>query len=163
MGLTVRSGSKNDADALFEIDKVTWLPTNNPGPRPSSPYELREEQELLVGEIDDEVVGYLKLTAPTPLASNAHVRQIIGLAVRPDHQRRGVARALLLAAMDRARSAGWTKLSLRVLAPNVQAQHLYRACGFEVEGVLRGEFRIDGETIDDVLVAWYAPTGVGDP
>lgn len=162
MGPTVRSGSKSDIDAVFGIDKVTWSPTNSPGPRPAGPYELGEGHELLVAEIDDEVVGYLKLTPPTPLASNAHVRHIIGLAVHPDHRRRGVARALLSAAMERARTAGWTKLSLRVLAPNVQAQNLYRASGFKTEGVLRGEFRIDGEEIDDVLMAWHARPVLGD-
>lgn len=162
MGPTVRSGSKNDVDAVFGIDNVTWSPTSSPGPHPTNPHELGEGHELLVAEIDDEVVGYLKLTPPTPLASNAHVRHIIGLAVHPDHQRRGVARALLSAVTERARSAGWTKLSLRVLAPNVQAQDLYRACGFKTEGVLLGEFRIDGEAIDDVLMAWHARSVVGD-
>lgn len=153
MDLSVRSGSDKDIDAVFEIDKATWSPRASPGPKPERPHELPDTHDLLVAEIADEVVGYLKLTPPTPLESNAHVRHIIGLAVHPHHQGRGVAPALLSAAVEQARSAGWTKLSLRVLATNLSARRVYEACGFETEGILHAEFRIDGEMVDDVMMA----------
>jgi RimJ/RimL family protein N-acetyltransferase len=37
-----------------------------------------------------------------------------------------------------------------VLAHNADARALYTRCGFEVEGVLRGLFLLDGTYIDDV-------------
>jgi len=40
-----------------------------------------------------------------------------------------------------------------VLGPNAAARRLYDSCGFVVEGVLRSEFHVDGEDIDDVLMA----------
>jgi len=32
-------------------------------------------------------------------------------------------------------------------------RRLYESCGFVVEGVLRGEFHVDGRDVDDVLMA----------
>ena len=43
--------------------------------------------------------------------------------------------------------------SLRVLGENDAARRLYERAGYEVEGVLRGEFHLDGRDVDDVLMA----------
>ena len=48
--------------------------------------------------------------------------------------------------------AGASRLTLRVLGHNTPARNLYTACGFEIEGVLRGFFRLDGRDVDDVLM-----------
>jgi len=40
-----------------------------------------------------------------------------------------------------------------VLGHNVGARRLYERCGFVPEGVLRGEFLLEGRYVDDVLVA----------
>jgi len=64
-----------------------------------------------------------------------------------------VGRALVEAAKWEAHRRGATKLTLRVLAPNTGARRLYEACGFVVEGVLVGEFLLDGRPVDDVLMA----------
>ncbi len=40
-----------------------------------------------------------------------------------------------------------------MLATNTAAQRLYAACGFETEGVLREEFLLDGQYVDDWLMA----------
>ena len=47
---------------------------------------------------------------------------------------------------------GARKLSLRVMAPNATARRLYEACGFVVEGILVGEFILNGRPVDDVLM-----------
>ena len=76
-----------------------------------------------------------------------------GLAVDPAAQRRGVGRALLGAAIEEDRRRGARRLTLHVLATNTGARALYAACGFEVEGVRRGKFLLEGEYVDDVLMA----------
>ncbi|MFD0373334.1 GNAT family N-acetyltransferase [Streptomyces sp. NPDC127114] len=98
------------------------------------------------------VLGYVRLAPPTPLAANAHVRQIQGLAVAGSARGRGVARALLRAAAARARAQGATRLTLRVLGHNTPARTLYETEGFRVEGVLPDEFLLDGTYVDDVLM-----------
>ena len=57
------------------------------------------------------------------------------------------------AAVEEARRRGATKLSLRVLGHNQGARRVYERCGFHVEGVLTGEFVLDGVAVDDVLMA----------
>jgi RimJ/RimL family protein N-acetyltransferase len=42
---------------------------------------------------------------------------------------------------------------LRVLETNSRARLLYEAGGFEVEGVLHGEFMLAGRYVDDLLMA----------
>ena len=66
---------------------------------------------------------------------------------------RQVIHSFVEAAVDEARRRGARRLTLRVLGPNYAARRLYETCGFEIEGVLHGEFHVDGEDIDDVLMA----------
>ena len=89
----------------------------------------------------------------TPLAATDHVVMVTGIAVSPAFQRRGVGRALIDAAAAEARRRGARRLTLRVLAPNENARRLYESAGFAVEGIQRGEFFLEGEYVDDVLMA----------
>ncbi|MCM2391083.1 GNAT family N-acetyltransferase [Streptomyces albipurpureus] len=98
------------------------------------------------------VIGYIRVAPPTSLACNQHVRQIQGLAVFPHARGRGVARALLRAACREARRQGALRITLRVLGHNDPARSLYASEGFVVEGVLPGEFFIDGRYVDDVMM-----------
>lgn len=80
------------------------------------------------------------------------MRQIQGLVVAESARGRGVARALLRAAVERARAEGARRITLRVLGHNAPARALYASEGFAVEGVLPGELLIDGQYVDDVLM-----------
>src|SRR6185295_18487038 len=88
---------------------------------------------MLVAEDGGEIVGYVAVGRATRLESNRHVADIRGLAVAPDHQGRGLGRALVHAALDAARERGARKVTLRVLGPNTAARALYESCGFVVE------------------------------
>jgi ribosomal protein S18 acetylase RimI-like enzyme len=94
----------------------------------------------------------VKLGPVFELESVRHVLEVKGLTVSPAHRRRGVGRALLAAAIREATDAGARRLTLRVLGHNADARSLYAACGFEVEGVLREFFYLDGRYVDDVLM-----------
>jgi ribosomal protein S18 acetylase RimI-like enzyme len=102
--------------------------------------------------IDGTVVGYVKLR-PSALASNAHVAMIGGLAVDPSVQRRGLGAALITRSIDEAAARGATIVRLRVLGTNRAAQRLYERCGFQIEAVLRDEFYLSGEYVDDVIMS----------
>ncbi|MFF9145453.1 GNAT family N-acetyltransferase [Streptomyces sp. NPDC014861] len=153
----IRGARQGDAEPLGELDRATWSPLHAVLPPPSEPYEpffddRHRPADFLVAERAGTLLGYIRVVPPTPLASNAHVRQIQGLAVAGEARGQGVGRALLRAALAKARADGASRVTLRVLGHNVPARALYEAEGFAVEGVLPGEFVLDGEPVDDVLM-----------
>ncbi|MGY6025262.1 N-acetyltransferase family protein [Streptomyces spinosirectus] len=153
----IRHATLDDEETLGRLDRVTWSPLHSVQPRPQPPYEPFYDERFgprdhLVAEVGGEVVGYVRLGSPTPLACNAHVRQIQGLVVAEEARGAGVGRALLRAVREEARRHGARRLTLRVLGHNTPARRLYEAEGFAVEGVLPGEFLLEGAYVDDVLM-----------
>ena len=161
MSVDIRPARAEDDAALLAIDFTTWTATVSPAPAPNPEEggsffaEDHRPDGYLVAEVDGVVSGYVSLHQNVPLPSHDHVREINGLAVAPEAQGRGVGRELIEAAVAEAARQGATKVTLRVLDPNVGARRLYERCGFIVEGVLRGEFFLDGHLVDDVLMARY--------
>lgn len=68
---------------------------------------------------------------------------------------RGIGTALVQAALAEARHRGSAKISLRVLGSNTAARRLYATAGFTVEWVLAGEFVLNGQPVDDILMAQH--------
>ncbi|GAA0905420.1 GNAT family N-acetyltransferase [Streptomyces thermoalcalitolerans] len=156
----IRHAAYDDEDALARLDRETWSPLHSVQPRPQPPYEpfFNERygpKDHLVAELDGRLVGFLRLGRASGLASNAHVWMIRGLAVAEEARGRGVARALLRAAVEEARRRGARRLTLRVLGHNTPARRLYESEGFVVEGVLPEEFHLDGAYVDDVFMGRF--------
>ncbi|EFE69929.1 GNAT family N-acetyltransferase [Streptomyces viridosporus] len=152
----IRTARPDDEAELARLDRATWSPLHavTPPPGPHDPF-FREHcgpDDHLVAEHEGRPVGYVRLGFPTRLASNAHVRQIHGLAVAEEARGRGVGRALVRAAVAEARRRGARRLTLRVLGHNTPARALYASEGFVVEGVQPEEFHLDGAYVDDVLM-----------
>jgi ribosomal protein S18 acetylase RimI-like enzyme len=147
----IRPAEPTDERALRQLDLATWSSLHSPAPPPppDRPFELAG---VLVAELADGIAGYVKLGPVLPIPASAHVLEIKGLSVSPAHRRRGVATALLHAAIEAGRDAGACRITLRVLSHNTPARDLYAAAGFQIEGVLRGFFRLDGRYVDDVLM-----------
>lgn len=154
----IRPALLADEAALGELDRDTWSPLHAVQQKPRPPYDPffdsnhRPDHFLVAVDTDGSVVGYIRLIPPTPLACNQHVRQIQGLAVAGRARGRGIGRALLWAAFDEARRQGAVRMTLRVLGHNKPARALYESEGFVVEGVLPGEFYLDGQYVDDVMM-----------
>ncbi|WP_330291598.1 GNAT family N-acetyltransferase [Streptomyces sp. NBC_00576] len=154
----VRLALPDDDEALGRLDRATWSTLHSVSPRPRPPYtpffhENSGPGDHLVAVAGDGlVVGYVRLARPTPLASNAHVRQIQGLAVSDEARGMGVGRLLIRGAVAEARRRGALRLTLRVLGHNTPARRLYESEGFVVEGIQPREFLLDGEFVDDVLM-----------
>jgi ribosomal protein S18 acetylase RimI-like enzyme len=160
-GPTVRPAVLADGPALAALDRRVWstLHSVQAAPRGADQPFFDERHAVadclvagLPGREADGPVGFLWLVSPTTLPTNAHVRTVNGLAVDEAARGAGVARALLRAACDRARAEGALRVTLRVLGHNAPARRLYESLGFAVEGVLPGQFLLDGAYVDDVLM-----------
>jgi ribosomal protein S18 acetylase RimI-like enzyme len=156
-GAAIRPATGADDAALLAVDAATWSAFASPAPPPPPEVPFFDRGiapgDVLVAVVDGAVVGYAAIGASIPVPSNAHVMMVRALAVDPAHQRRGLGRRLVQAAVTEARTRGARRLRLRVLGPNDGARRLYEGCGFVVEGVLREEFLLDGRYVDDVLMA----------
>ncbi len=86
---------------------------------------------ILVADLDDELVGFAQLY-PTWESLSLTSRWILyDLYVAAHARRRGVGRALVLAALDHARASGAGSVSLDTARGNAPAQALYASLGFE--------------------------------
>jgi ribosomal protein S18 acetylase RimI-like enzyme len=157
MAAAIRLAREDDDRALRALDVASWSPDVTPAAEWAHDRAFfgpdSRPDDVLVAVVDGHVAGYAQLGRALPLDSNSHVLELKGLAVEPAHHRRGIGRLLLDAAVRAAKERGARRLTLRVLAPNAVARALYEAAGFRVEGVLRGEFRLAGRYVDDVLMA----------
>jgi ribosomal protein S18 acetylase RimI-like enzyme len=157
--IETRPAVPGDEDELARIDLATWTWLTSPSPRPEPGSgwtffnEKHRPEDVLVALADGEVAGYVRLGRATPLGASDHVLMVTGISVDPARVRQGIGRALIDAAAAEARARGARRLTLRVLAANVAARRLYESAGFVVEGVQRGEFFLEGEYVDDVLMA----------
>ncbi|MGW0880960.1 N-acetyltransferase family protein [Streptomyces sp. NPDC002671] len=154
---SIRTAVADDDEELSALDRATWSTLHAVSPEPQPPYspifdERHTPDDFLVAELHGRLVGYIRLGYPTRLASNAHVRQIQGLAVADDARGKGVGRMLLRAAIEEARRRGARRLTLRVLGHNTPARRLYESEGFVVEGVLPEEFLLQGTYVDDIFM-----------
>jgi len=106
---------------------------------------------FLVAWADSGVVASL-VAAGGRHRKTAHVAQL-GISVHPEWRRQGVARAVLRAALERARVApALRRLSRQVFEPNRAAIELYESAGFVVEGRRPGHIHIDGRDAGVLLM-----------
>lgn len=153
----IRTATTDDEPALSELVRRTWSPATEITPRPPAGepffHEASRPEDYLIAELDDRVVAYLRLVQPIPVDSCAHVRQIQGLAVDDTARHRGIATALITAAITESRRQHASRLTLRVLSTNLAAQRLYARTGFTLEGTLRNEYYLEEKFVDDLLMA----------
>ncbi|MDT0000450.1 GNAT family N-acetyltransferase [Listeria cossartiae subsp. cayugensis] len=156
--MQIRLSKREDAASMIELEHLVWTPGTTPGN-----IHFDSEADFLlkcppgskiVVANEDKVVGILGYKSPIPLASNQHVVEI-DIAVHPDFQRAGIGQILMDKMKEVAREKGYIKISLRVLSINKKAIHFYEKNGFKQEGFLEKEFIIQGEFVDDILMAYF--------
>ena len=113
---------------------------------------LGSRSVLHVAEIDGEIVGVQSVDLYSSLsASLAHVATM-GTWLRADARGRGIGRALAERSFAFARTQGYQKIFITVLAGNIAAQRFYSGLGFELIGVAKAHVQLKGEMHDELLM-----------
>lgn len=77
----------------------------------------------------------------------------IVVGIKGNYQGQGIGTALFKQLERWAVESNITRLELTVVASNEGAVHLYKKCGFEIEGVKRNAMIIDGKYVDEFYMA----------
>jgi ribosomal-protein-alanine N-acetyltransferase len=134
--VTIRPATGDDTAAVAALDRALF------GPDGWSDAQVEEEivgahRAAWVDEDGDGVSGYVMTRTVGDVADQQRI------AVRPERRRAGLARALLAAALERARAEGAERMLLEVSAGNAGALAFYAAEGF-VEIDRRRRYYRDG-------------------
>lgn len=127
MSLVVRKMTVEDVPAAHEIDVSSFT---LPWPERSFRYEVTANPaaRCWVAELEGRVVGLLVLWM---IVDEAH---IASLATHPEFRRLGIAKKLLVKALENAYAEGARTALLEVRAGNETAREMYQKIGFEEVG-----------------------------
>ncbi len=127
-------------------------------------YSVQEEAEVLrrrrddpralmiLTEADGEIVAVGDVT-PMGARSRTLHRAVLGMSVRRDYWRQGIASAIMDRLIAHARLSGFEQLELEVVSDNRRAVGLYVKYGFRVYGTRpHGMKYADGSYADDYLM-----------
>ena len=92
-----------------------------------------DDGEFLLGAVSGEPAGVCQLRFRWSVWKSAEDCWLEDLFVREEARRSGLGRALVEAALERARERGCKRIELDVNEDNDAARALYEACGFQTE------------------------------
>ncbi len=134
MVLSPRPLRPSDLDAVATLECVAF---SDPWPRSAFVELLRERHIRAFASDGDD--GQLEAYALCSVVADEG--EILNLAVRPESRRRGVARALLEAMLERMRAEGVVRVFLEVRESNQAALRLYALAGFQPVSLRRRYYR----------------------
>lgn len=116
-------------------------------------YLNEDNSIILVAEIDGQLVGYL--TAKGGQAKRNKHSIYIAIGIRKDFTGQGIGTKLFKSLENWAVEQNVTRMELGVIDKNIPAFLLYKKMGFELEGMKRNAFRIDGEYVNEYMMAKF--------
>jgi len=137
----IRRAAKSDIPEIIGIEKASF----------SSPWDEQlfldalasKDKYLFTAEEDGNIAGYIVLEK---VVDEGH---ITNLAVGGKYRKKGIASALLKAALDLARENGIKEIFLEVRESNEAAKRLYSIFGFKQLGKRKGYYQ---GTNEDALI-----------
>jgi RimJ/RimL family protein N-acetyltransferase len=98
-----------------------------------------------------EVIGWCDVTRkPRPIYAHSGV---LGMGLLPEFRRKGIGKELIQRTLAAAREFGFHRVELTVREDNANAIALYKKVGFEMEGLQRDAFLVDGVYENLIMMA----------
>jgi ribosomal protein S18 acetylase RimI-like enzyme len=162
--MDIRHATTSDANAIAEVHVATWRDAYR-GHMPDAILDaldvsqradfwhrtLSAEHSVIVATQDSTITGFCSLIASRDEdAVPGSVAEIAALYVRSRHWRCGVARALCSHVFEAAASAGYSSITLWVIASNSRAIDFYTAVGFAHDGSTKTERIQSGFVLEEL-------------
>jgi ribosomal protein S18 acetylase RimI-like enzyme len=154
--MIIRRKTEGDAEAIWRIlapiirTGETYALPCDMGRADALAYWMAPAHQVFVAE-DGEIIGTYYLR-PNHAGAGAHVANC-GYIVAPHATGRGVARAMCLHSLERAKARGFRAMQFNfVVGSNAPAVHLWESLGFAVVGRLPEAFRHPTLGFVDALV-----------
>jgi GNAT superfamily N-acetyltransferase len=138
--LSIRKAVREDVEFILQLYSKAGIESD----RPFSLEEALQHFEVFrrypsycvyVAEIDGAIVATYELLIMDSLAKHGKKAGIVeDVAVSPDHQGRGIGRAMMQHAMQQCRDAGCYKMILSSGLQRTKAHDFYDSTGFERHG-----------------------------
>ncbi|WP_348610524.1 GNAT family N-acetyltransferase [Halobaculum rarum] len=112
--------------------------------------ELRSRL-FFVAAVEEEVIGWVHLDLPE--AEKLSHTAVLTVGLLPEYRGKGIGSTLLERGESWAADNGFEKLYNSVPATNGDAAEFLVAHGWEQEAVREGHYKIDGEYVDELLMA----------
>jgi len=143
----LRKFAPNDLQSVMQINRLC-LPENYTDFFFIDLYQ-RFPETFLVAEENGKIIGYIMCRIEVGLSNfglGGLIRKghVVSIAVLPEGRRKGVAQALMTAAMEGMRYYKAKQCYLEVRVTNTAGISLYKKLGFEVSRIIEGYYA-DGE------------------
>lgn len=129
--INVRLCALSDADAIQKLS-MSGLGYDYPIEKLRGKLKALLESQancVLVAEFDGEVVGYIHAVDYDLLYAD-HCKNIMGIAVSPEHRRQGIGKALLSAVEQWAKATRADRVRLCSGEERISAHEFYKSCGY---------------------------------
>ena len=139
--MTIRAYRASDEEAVIGLWNACGLVVPHNNPKRDIERKLRVNPELfLIGELDGQVI------ASCMAGYEGHRGWINYLAVHPEYQRHGLARAIMQHAESLLHAAGCAKINLQVRSTNAAVIAFYERLGFAQDNVVSLGKRLEHDT-----------------
>ncbi|MBS1840719.1 MAG: GNAT family N-acetyltransferase [Acidobacteria bacterium] len=157
--MAIRQATSSDHDAIWTILEPmirageTYTQPRDMSKKEALEYWFAPEKETFVWEENGAVQGTYFLK-PNQQGGGAHVANC-GYVTSAAAQGRGIARAMCLHSLERAKQRGFRAMQFNfVVSTNERALNLWLGLGFEVVGRLPGAFHHPEQGFVDALVMY---------
>ncbi len=106
---------------------------------------------FFVATVNGDVVGWTNLTHPE-LEKLEHTAELT-VGVLPEYRRNGIGRHLLQRGLEWAGEEGYERIYNSIPSTNGTAIEFLESHGWEIEATREDHYRIDGEYVDEVMMA----------
>jgi len=156
--LMIRPFCDSDAETLYQMENEIWDSNNTPAnvsyPDAQAYLEDHSSQDTIVAVLNDLPVGAIDFHPATSKAASKYT-WTFGIGISPQQQSAGIGGQLLEHFKHFAKESGVHKIHLRALGTNPGAIQFYKKHGFEIEGILKDEFFLNGIFVADYQMAYF--------